>query len=175
MNIVVGLGNPGAEYNFTRHNFGFLALDFYLKKHGFAWSKKSEFGAIIYRSQDFMFVKPQNFYNNSGETVQNFLHYYKITPENLLVVCDDLALPFGTIRLRHSGASGGNNGLKSITTHLGTQNFTRLRLGTKNDLLASISDQNFVLGKFTDLEKTQLPPILTAAAQHITDWLQNSP
>lgn len=167
MNLIVGLGNPGPEYNFTRHNFGFLLLDFYAKIHHFDWEKPKNH-ALWYKSGDTIFLKPQTFYNNSGEAVQAFAQYYKISPENITVICDDFDLPFGETRFRAKGSSGGNNGLKSISVHLGTENFPRLRLGTNNPAIRQkLGDINFVLGHFTATEKTALPDILTAALEKL--------
>ena len=162
MQLIVGLGNPGPEYNLTRHNFGFLALDFYAKIHHLDW-QKPKFGAIWLKDGQNLLIKPQDFYNNSGQSVQAFLHFYKLTPENLLVLCDDFDLPFGTIRYRLKGSSGGNNGLKSITSHLKTTDFPRLRLGTGNpELRQKLGDIDFVLGHFTADEKAKLPSILSS-------------
>lgn len=170
MKLIVGLGNPGNEYNFTRHNFGFLALDFYAKIKGFTW-EKPKLHAIWAKQGDILFIKPQNFYNDSGLAVQEFLNYYKIPLENLLVVCDDFSLPFGTLRYRAKGSAAGNNGLKSISGALHTTDFPRLRLGTENNLRAKIGDVDFVLGKFTPEEKEQLPAILRDFCQKLDELL----
>lgn len=163
MNLIVGLGNPGPEYNFTRHNFGFLLLDFYAKIHHFDWEKPKNH-ALWHKSGDTIFLKPQTFYNNSGEAVQAFAQYYKIPPENITIICDDFDLPFGETRFRAKGSSGGNNGLKSVSSHLNTENFPRLRLGTNNpSIRAKLGDINFVLGHFTAEEKSALPEILKSA------------
>ena len=168
MKLIVGLGNPGQNYHFTRHNFGFLALDFYFKVNDLTWKEKPQFGAIWGRTGDFFFIKPQTFYNDVGTSVRAFSDYYKIPPENILVVCDDFNLPFGTIRERKNGSAGGNNGLKSVISHLGTENFPRLRLGTGNDeLRKKLSDTDFVLGKFTPEEKEKLPEILQEVSRKL--------
>ena len=164
MKLIIGLGNPDPEYNFTRHNFGFLTLDFYAKVMGLTWEKHPKFGAIYLKHGDFILIKPQTYYNDSGTAVQAFANFYKVAPENILVVCDDFNIPFGTTRLRMSGSAGGNNGLKSIITNLGTESFPRLRLGTGNDeLRLKLGDKDFVLSKFTATEKEQLPNILKTA------------
>ncbi len=169
MNLVVGLGNPGNEYNFTRHNFGFLALDFYLKTHHLDWEKNPKFGAIYTRIGDTFYIKPQDYYNESGKTVRAFVNFYKIPLENILIVCDDYNINFGTTRLRQKGSAGGNNGLKSIIKELGTEDFKRLRLGTGNDeLRRKIGDVDFVLSKFTSAEKEQLPAILASNDSHLS-------
>ena len=170
MNLIVGLGNPGTEYNFTRHNFGFLTLDFYLKTRNIDWEKSPKFGAIWARQGDTFFIKPQDFYNDSGKAVKAFVNFYKIPLENILIVCDNFDLTFGKMRHHQTGTAGGNNGLKSVTRELGTDNYPRLRLGTGNDeLRQKIGDVNFVLSKFTPDEKAKLPEILTSAAKIIDE------
>ena len=168
MKLIVGLGNPGSRYNFTRHNFGFLALDFYFKVRGLGWKDKSKFGALWGRDGDTIFIKPQEFYNESGKVVQEFVRFYKIMPSDILVVCDDFNLEFGKIRYRVQGSAGGNNGLKSVINALGTEEFGRLRLGTGNDeLRRKLGDMDFVLSKFTMEEKTKLPEILNLSVDRI--------
>lgn len=167
MKLIVGLGNPGNEYNFTRHNYGFLALDFYTKIHNLTW-QKPKFGAIWLKDGDRVFLKPQDFYNNSGVPVAAFARFYKLQPSDILVLCDDFNIDFGKIRFREHGSDGGNNGLKSITQHLKSQDFPRLRLGTGNsELRAKIGDVDFVLGHFTADEKSLLPEILPKICQEI--------
>lgn len=167
MQLIIGLGNPGDQYNFTRHNFGFLALDFYAKTHNLTW-EKPKMNALWLRSDDKIFLKPQTFYNESGLAVANFLRFYKLTPSDIFVLCDDFDLNFGTLRFRERGSSGGNNGLKSISDHLKTTDFPRLRLGTNNpEIRQKLGDINFVLGKFTPDEKAALPDLLTAISARI--------
>ena len=173
MKLVVGLGNPGNQYNFTRHNFGFLALDFYFKRHDLSWGGKPRYGALWGRRGDIVFVKPQDFYNESGRAVQEFVRFYKIPVSNILVVCDDFNLEFGKIRYRANGSSGGNNGLKSIISALGTDEFPRLRLGTSNDdLRKKMGDTDFVLSKFTPEEKEKLSEILAEVVDRIDEISQ---
>ena len=170
MKLVVGLGNPEAKYNWTRHNTGFLALDFYFKVHGLEWGAKPRFGAVFGRTGDVIFIKPQDFYNLSGKAVQEYMQYYKIAISDILVVCDDFNLEFGKIRYRSSGSAGGNNGLKSIIAELGTSDFARLRMGTGNDELRKrMGDVDFVLSKFTPEEKAALPRVLRALTERIDE------
>lgn len=171
MKLVVGLGNPGNQYNFTRHNFGFLTLDFYAKTHQLIW-QKPKFNALWLKNQDTIFIKPQTFYNESGRAVADFCRFYKIAPQDVLVVCDDFDLEFGKIRFRAHGSSGGNNGLKSITDWLKTADFPRLRLGSNNSTVRQqLGDIDFVLAKFTPDEKAQLPEILLSANQRIDEFI----
>lgn len=170
MKLVVGLGNPGARYNFTRHNFGFLALDFYFKVRGIEWKDKPKFGALWAREGDTIFIKPQDYYNESGRAVQEFMRFYKISLDDVLVVCDDFNLEFGKLRYREQGSAGGNNGLKSIISTLGTEEFARLRVGTGNDELRhKMGDMDFVLSKFTPEEKEKLPEILGKVMERIEE------
>ena len=168
MKLIVGLGNPGNEYNFTRHNFGFLALDFYCKVHQINWETNPKFGAVWTRVGDTFFIKPQDYYNESGKAVRAFVNFYKMNLSDILVVCDDFELEFGKIRYRERGSAGGNNGLKSIIKELGTDEFPRLRLGTGNDeLRKKIGDVDFVLSKFTPEEREKLPAILASIDSHL--------
>ncbi len=186
MKLVIGFGNPETKYNFTRHNFGFLTLDFYAKIKNLTWEQNPKFDAIwlkisakdlgLKTNEQVIFIKPQTYYNEVGKSIQAFSHFYKITPENILVICDDFDLDFGKIRLREHGSSGGNNGLKSTERELGTSSFPRLRLGTDSKLRAKsggkIEDIDFVLGKFTPEEKEQLPSILKSATAQIDDFIK---
>ncbi len=172
MKLVIGLGNPGDKYNFTRHNFGFLALDFYAKIHQLKWEPHPKFNAIWLKSGDALFIKPQTFYNNVGTSVRAFMDFYKISPADIYVVCDDFNLDFGTLRHRDKGAAGGNNGLKSIIAQLISVDFSRLRLGTSNpEIRQHLGDVDFVLSRFTAEEKSALPSVLNTAASQIDQFL----
>ncbi|MBI5348283.1 MAG: aminoacyl-tRNA hydrolase [Chloroflexi bacterium] len=130
--LIVGLGNPGREYAFNRHNVGFMAVDRLAKKHGTAFTRRQGKALITTLNVDahpLVLAKPQTFMNLSGDAVASLLHFYDVPLENFLVCFDDLDLPVGTIRLRPQGGSAGQNGVQSIIEKLGTQNFPRLRLG----------------------------------------------
>ncbi len=171
MKLIVGFGNPGNQYNFTRHNFGFLALDFYAKIKGWTFAENPKFNATYHKEGNIIFIKPQTFYNNIGQAVQHFAHFYKIPLSDILVICDDFNLDFGKIRFREKGSAGGNNGLKSCIKELNADEFPRLRLGTANDVLRrKIGDTDFVLSKFTPEEKTKLPEVLRDVATFIDDF-----
>lgn len=172
MKLIVGFGNPGNMYNFTRHNTGFLALDFYAKIKGIDWEKTDKFDAKYFRIENTFFIKPQTFYNDIGKSVAAFKNFYKLKNSDILVICDDFNLEFGKIRLREQGSAGGNNGLKSTIEHLGTEAFPRLRIGTANDTLRrKIGDTDFVLGKFTEVEREKLPEILREISSKIDEFL----
>ncbi|MBQ3413392.1 aminoacyl-tRNA hydrolase [Candidatus Saccharibacteria bacterium] len=179
MKLVVGLGNPGARYTFTRHNSGFLALDYYLKRYGGSFKESGLLGAFEGVSDDFvtldervLVVTPQGFYNGSGRVVAEYVRYYKLAPTDVLVICDNFDLEFGTIRYKTSGSAGGNNGLKSIDTALGTTDYARIRIGTKNlALKEQMGAMEFVLSKFTPEEKRRLPEILEKVANKIQEFI----
>lgn len=176
MKLVVGLGNPGNQYNFTRHNSGFLALDFYFKTHKLKWEEKPKFGAIYAREGDVFFVKPQDFYNESGRATKEFARFYKINLSDILVICDDFSMEFGKIRSRATGSAGGNNGLKSVISELGSEDFNRLRIGTGNDVLRhKMGDVDFVLSKYTLEEKDKLPEILGGVSKRIDEFTGRLP
>ena len=163
MKVIVGFGNPGNKYNFTRHNLGFLALDFYAKVHKLDWQKKPKFNALVIKDDEhgLLLVKAQTYYNEVGLSVRTILDFYKLKAQDILVICDDFNLEFGKIRFRERGSAGGNNGLKSLVAHLGTEDFPRLRIGTANDSRRSkIGDTDFVLSRFDDQEYEKLPQIL---------------
>lgn len=172
MKLIVGLGNPGNQYHFTRHNFGFLALDFYAKIKNLSWEKSPKFNAIWLKSGDTIFIKPQSFYNDSGKSTREFSNYYKIDPNQIFVLCDDFTLPFGVTRFREKGSAGGNNGLKSTIAALKTTEFPRLRLGSANDQLRQrLGDTDFVLGRFTESERAQLPNILREITKRLDQFI----
>lgn len=172
MKLIVGLGNPGAKYNFTRHNVGFLALDYYFKVKGLKWSESPKFGAIYAREGEVLFIKPQEYYNETGKVVAEFMRYYKIPDSSILVICDNFDLEFGKIRYRSSGLAGGNNGLKSLDRAIGASTYPRIRVGTGNDeLREKMGDMDFVLSRFTPTEKAKLPEILQRISGEIDDWL----
>lgn len=174
MKLVVGLGNPGNQYNFTRHNFGFLALDYYFKRHNLSWDTKPHLGAVAHRENDVWFIKPQDYYNDSGRAVSEFIRYYKIKLPDILVICDNFDLAFGKIRYRSSGLAGGNNGLKSIDSYLKSSEYPRVRLGTCNDELRSkMGDVDFVLSKFTSEEKELLPEVLDKVTDEIDRFIND--
>jgi PTH1 family peptidyl-tRNA hydrolase len=132
MHLIVGLGNPGAQYARTRHNIGWFVIDELARRHGIELSRKScdaRVGTGIIAEQRVLLAKPQTFMNLSGKSVAPLLRYHNTELSQLCVICDDLNLPLGKLRVRSSGSDGGHNGLKSIAGSLATTNYTRLRLG----------------------------------------------
>lgn len=172
MKLIVGLGNPGLEYHFTRHNFGFLVLDYYAKVHDFDFTFDKEDHVFLAKIGGHLFVKPQDYYNNSGRVVYGLTRYYCIAPEDILIICDDLSLPFGTLRYRQKGSAGGNRGLDSVLYFLDTPKVPRLRLGTANsELMPRLRDVDFVLSRFTFEERSALQGILASASLEIDKFI----
>ncbi len=151
MKCVVGLGNPGSKYSFTRHNIGFMVLDHIAHEHGLTFKKENKFKAEVVKWKDTILLKPHTFMNLSGESLRSLMAYYNIDLDDILVIYDDLALDIGAIRLRPKGGSGGHNGIKSIITNVDSQEFKRLRIGIGNNPM--IEGKDYVLGKF--LKKNQ--------------------
>jgi PTH1 family peptidyl-tRNA hydrolase len=153
MKLIVGLGNPGKEYEKTRHNIGFMCLDNYLGS--VKWSSK--FNGLYYETnihgEKYIFVKPQSYMNLSGGVVRQYVDYFNIPIENILVIQDDLDLPVGKIRLKINSSAGGHNGIKDIIANLGTNEFARLKVGVSQD--RSVDTKDYVLGKIgkDDLNK----------------------
>lgn len=169
--LIVGLGNVGKEYDSTRHNAGFLILDSYRKQNSFPdWQEKTKFKAYI--SEDFadgkkvVLAKPTTLYNLSGESVRALKDFYKLSNKDIVVVHDELDLPFGSVKEKQGGGSAGSNGLKSIISHIGAD-FRRIRIGIKNDLLENYDPADFVLAKFSATEKKQLDQIIKTALEKI--------
>ena len=171
MKLVVGLGNPGNRYLWTRHNTGFLTLDYYFKRNKASWGATPRLGAINGRIGDVLFIKPQEYYNESGRVVAQWMRYYKIELSDILVICDNFDLEFGKVRYRANGAAAGNNGLKSIDAALSSSEYARIRVGTGNDeLRKKLGDIEFVLSKFTPEEKAKLPEVLEEVVKRIEEF-----
>ena len=172
--LVVGLGNPGSAYAQTRHNLGFLSVEKFAETQSFSFRKGDQFLGKIASGQVFgkkvYLLLPSTFMNSSGESVRLAMNYYHIPISNLLVVCDDVNIPFGTLRRRAEGSAGGHNGLKSIEAHLNTQAYARLRVGVGDRAHGDLADH--VLGHFASEEMKELPQILENSAADILQWLK---
>ncbi len=165
MKLIVGLGNPGAQYKGTRHNAGFLAVDFLAKHFGFDKFKKSDkFKAEIaggsISGEKVLMAKPQTFMNLSGKTTSGLMNFYKIPLEDLIVIYDDAYIDFGSLRIKSDGSAGGHNGVKSIIADIGTQNFTRIRLGIRPKKTFPGALEDYVLGVITDDEFIGLEEVI---------------
>ena len=173
--LVAGLGNPGAEYARTRHNAGFMAVECFGSKFGAAWRNEAKFQARVARvearGRKVILCEPQTYMNLSGEAVVPLAAYYKVPQERMLVVVDDADLPFGQIRLRAEGSSGGHHGLDSIEHHLGTRQFARLRVGIGRTERGLREITGHVLGKFGADEQELLDKVLERAAAQVECYM----
>jgi peptidyl-tRNA hydrolase, PTH1 family len=168
--LVAGLGNPGREYQRTRHNVGFMVLDRIAFDRQLPWDYSEKWGAAWAKSEA-IFVKPATFMNRSGGPLSAIAHFYKIAAAEILVVLDDFALPLGRLRIRTSGSSGGHNGLESIFDHFGTNAIPRLRVGIGAAPAAGAVD--YVLGRFFEEETKQLDETLLRAAAAVNCAIDN--
>lgn len=173
MKLIVGLGNPGAQYARNRHNVGFQCIDFIADKHNFSLDKnsmKAIWGKGTLASQSVILAKPQTYMNLSGQSVGELARFYKIEPtQDLLVIYDELDLPFGKIRLRANGSSGGQNGIRNILDLLGTQEIARLRVGVGRPRQGTARDR--VLNDFNKEEEPYLKDIYARVEEAIQCWL----
>ena len=149
MKLLIGLGNPGEKYDKTRHNIGFMALDYLWNRvSGDKLKQKFEslYGEVNNNGEKFLFVFPQTFMNNSGQSVRKWVDFYNLDLEDIYVFYDDMDIPFGDFRLKLGGSAGGHNGIKSMIAHLGTQDFQRVRLGIDRQPGSTV---DYVLGRFS--------------------------
>lgn len=166
--LVVGLGNPGRQYANTRHNMGFKVLDTIAERLEVnKWKERN--GGLYFDTYIDMarviFLKPQRFINLSGEVMIEFVRFFDIKPEDILVVSDDLDLPLGSLKLKEKGSSGGHNGLKNIEEHLKTNEYKRIKIGISND--KTIDTKDYVLGKLTKQEIKLLKPVIESSADAV--------
>lgn len=172
MKMIVGLGNPGKEYEKTRHNVGFSVLDFFANSHSFSISKEKFNGLyeiVNFKNETVLFLKPLSYMNLSGEVIRKFVDYYKISLDDILIIHDDLDLDLGCYRLRYKGSSGGHNGLKNIELHLNSNNYKRLKVGISNNRMLDTKD--YVLQKFSLEEFDVLKALFPIFEKLICDFL----
>ena len=169
--LVVGLGNIGPEYHHTRHNIGFRILDYLAEQEGLSFepNKLGDTTICKFKGRTFLLLKPTTFMNRSGKAVSYWLQKEKIPLENLLVVTDDLNLPFGTLRLKTKGSDGGHNGLKDIQAHLNTTGYNRFRFGI-SDEFSKGRQIDYVLGPWEEEEEQKLPERLKTSAALIKSF-----
>ncbi len=178
MKLIVGLGNPGREYRWTRHNMGFLLIDELAQENGIAISRrglKSVYGRGRVARNEVILAKPQTFMNLSGEAVQRLLHFFKILPENLIVLQDDLDLPWGTVRIRLHGGAGGHRGIQSIREAIGSDEFTRVKIGIGRPSAPEQDPADYVLDALTEAEKEEVRGILKKSAEAVELLLTEGP
>lgn len=178
MKVIFAQGNPGTEYAHTRHNVGFYLLDKWAEQWGATFSEKTKFNALIAEimvtGEKVLLVKPLTFYNKTGVAARKIVDFYKLDPAaDVLIIHDELALPFGTIRTRPSGSDAGNNGIKSLNAHIG-HDYHRIRVGVYNELRDRLPDADFVLSPFSKDEKNALSAIYLLTEQFINDFIAGS-
>lgn len=172
MKLIVGLGNPGKEYEKTRHNAGFRFLDTYAEKKGLSFNKekfKGLYTELNHNGEKVILLKPQKYMNLSGEVINDFMNFFKINPEDILIIYDDLDTEKGKIKIKYKGSSGGHNGLKNIENHLKTQEYKRIKIGISKD-----KDQDkidYVIGKVPNEEYELINSVNKKAENIIDDYL----
>lgn len=171
MKLIVGLGNPGMEYVNTRHNIGFMYLDYLYGEKVFSLNKK--FKAMEYITlidgEKVIVIKPLTYMNLSGEAVSNYVNYYKIDPCDILVIQDDLDMPVGKIKLLFNRGDGGHNGIKNIVSNINSKSFLRLKIGISKNHLIDMKD--YVLGKFNDLELSIIKKNFDSLNNFVSDYV----
>ena len=165
MKLIVGLGNPGTKYSKTRHNIGFMAVDALAKEMGMDFTVGRKYNVLFAKSNQLEILKPQTFMNNSGTAVQAIVRKHGISPENILVVMDDLDMETGKLRYRNEGSSGGHRGMQSIIDNLKTDQIKRLKIGIGRS--ENITPDEYVLGKFTAEQLKQIKTAIPAALETI--------
>ena len=172
--LIVGLGNPGTPYENTRHNIGFKVVRDFAERHGMKFRKEARLHGELAEGKGekgkIILLLPMTYMNNSGRAVQACIHYFKLVPEDIVVVVDDVAFNFGELRLKKEGSPGGHNGLKSIEEHLKTSSYPRLRIGIGAPKRQILSD--YVLEKFSERERKDLPEVLSQATDVLDLWIE---
>lgn len=169
MKLIVGLGNPGQNYTKTRHNIGFMVLDNYLNQTNWQSKFQALYTTLNINNEKVYFLKPQTFMNLSGDSVVEFVHYFKINPQDILVIHDDLDLPLGKYRIKINSTAGGHNGIKSLINRLGTNSFARLKIGISRNQNADTKD--YVLGHFTQEEIQTISQLYPTFNNIINDFI----
>jgi PTH1 family peptidyl-tRNA hydrolase len=171
--LIVGLGNPGQEYEKTRHNVGFRLLQALALEDGVSFIKEKSFPGFYGKKNteqfEIHYLLPLTFMNDSGLAMQRCMEYYKINFQNILIIADDVALPYGSLRVRPQGSSGGHNGLKSVEEWLGTNRYSRLRVGVSEP--KEIPLKSYVLQALTENEELKWPKIEISALQLVREWM----
>ncbi len=182
MKLIIGLGNPGPKYQQTKHNTGFLAVDFLVQKllgKKIKWNESKKANCFYLKTQingeDIEIVKPQTFMNNSGQTINYIFKKHNLKPEDIFIIYDDIDIDLGKIKVGYFDSAGGHNGLKSIIQHLGFNNFLRFRIGIKTPLLEKMPADKYVLSHFSFLEKLKLKKVLNQTTEAIQLALEKSP
>ncbi len=169
MKLIVGLGNPGKEYENTRHNIGFMVIDNYLKNEKFKTKFNGMYLKKVINNEEVIFLKPLSYMNLSGEVVKKYVNYFKINLSDLLIISDDLDMPCFKIKLKYKGSSGGHNGLKNIIQNINTEEFKRLKIGISNNL--NVDTKSYVLSKFNQEELEKLHKKFEITNNIINDFI----
>lgn len=173
MKLIVGLGNPGKEYEYTRHNMGFLVLDSFANKYGVKINREKFNGlyeVLNIDGESVLLLKPLSYMNLSGTVVRSFVNFYKINIDDILVISDDLDMDFLKIKLKYKGSCGGHNGLRNIEDNLGTSCYKRLKVGISND--KAIDTKDYVLGKFSGNEIDELNSLFDVTNRILSDYVK---
>lgn len=177
MYLVAGLGNPGSQYDMTRHNIGFATIDYIANENNINIKKlkfKALYGELNLKGEKVLFVKPQTYMNLSGESIREFCTFYKIPPENVIILCDDISIEPGKIRIRRKGSAGGHNGLKSIIYQLTSEDFVRIRIGVGNPSHKDYDLADYVLGRFGKDEIPVLEDAIIKASKAVFEIINNN-
>ncbi len=172
MKLIVGLGNPGREYVNTRHNVGFMIIDNYCEKNNLLVNSNKFMGLYVQtmiKNEKVIFLKPQKYMNLSGEVVKDYINYFKIKIDDVLIINDDLDIQLGKYKLKSKGSSGGHNGLKNIGEQIGSYEFKRLKVGISNN--KQVDTKNYVLGKFNNNEVQILKNVINISESIINDFI----
>lgn len=173
MKLIVGLGNPGKEYENTRHNTGFMAIDEYAKVNNLVFNKEKFDGLytdFILNNEKIILLKPQKFMNLSGDVILKYMNYFSINVKDLLIIYDDMSLDIGTYKIRYKGGSAGHNGLKNIEKNILTNEYKRIKIGISKN--KNIDTVNYVLGKFNNEEIIKLNIVLKDIPNILNDYLK---
>lgn len=173
MKLIVGLGNPGREYENTRHNIGFMMIDSYVQKKNLGSFREKDRGLYLKTklfNEDIIFLKPLSYMNLSGEVVKKYVQFYKVDTKDILIISDDLDLDIGNFKLKPSGSSGGHNGLKNIELHLKTNQYKRLKIGISNR--KDLDTKDYVLGNLSKEEQKTIEELATTVENIIDDYFQ---
>jgi PTH1 family peptidyl-tRNA hydrolase len=173
MKLIVGLGNPGREYEKTRHNIGFMTIDKYADKLGVSITKdkfNGLYGETNISGEKVILLKPQSYINLSGEVIRKYVDFFKINVEDILIIHDDLDLAVGTYKIKQKGSSGGHNGLKNIELHLGTQEYKRIKVGISNNKMMDTKD--YVLGKLSKEDSDKIEEVKDIVMDILDDYFK---
>ncbi|NME82344.1 aminoacyl-tRNA hydrolase [Clostridium sp. SM-530-WT-3G] len=173
MHLIVGLGNPGAQYENTRHNIGFKVIDNIAKEYNIEINRqkfKGVYGEGFINGEKVILLKPSTYMNLSGESIREVVDFYKLTNEDVIVIYDDISLDVGRLRIREKGSAGGHNGIKSIIAHLGTDVFPRIKVGVGQP---DVDLVNYVLGKFSDKEMEVLSESIDASTKAVGEMIKD--